>query len=372
MKSLALFNNKGGVGKTTLTFNIAHMLARQGRRVVALDYDPQCNLSALFLGDDDLYDTWSAGDIQLPDGTLRGRTVVACVDRVRRGKGDVLDPELVQVTDNLWLLPGHIGLSRFEQTLAEEWPKIQAADNERALDVTTALDVLSNKACARVDADIVVIDVGPSLGALNRAAVLACDAIVVPLAPDLFSLQGLENVGPVLRDWRTDWQTACQSRIRGEMARGLPLHAFEPIGYVVQQHLARVDRFPTGYQRWASMIPYYFHHYVLGEEAPSRDMTIEEDDQCLALIKHYASLVPIAQQAGKPLFDLRQADGIGGGQLQTVARFRKEFGTIVERIAQRLEALPEAKPLESDPPARPIRGFAKARARRIAPLPKAR
>jgi chromosome partitioning protein len=348
LKSLTLFNNKGGVGKTTLIFNIAHMLARQGNRVVALDYDPQCNLSALFLEEDDLYDTWSAGNIQLPDGTVQGRTVAACVDIVRRGKGELLDPKLISIADNLWLLPGHIGLSRFEQTLAEEWPKIQAADNERALDVTTALDRLSNKAAAQVDADVVVIDVGPSLGALNRAAVLACDAIVVPLAPDLFSLQGLENVGPVLREWRDDWQTACQSRFRGEQALQLPLHQFHPIGYIVQQHLARADRIPSGYQHWASKIPFYFHHYVLGEDEPQETLSIESDDQCLALIKHHASLVPIAQQAAKPMFDLKQADGIGGAQLQAVARFRKEFGAIVERIHQKLDALPEAKPIKSN------------------------
>jgi len=341
MKSLTLFNNKGGVGKTTLTFNIAHMFARLGLDVVALDYDPQCNLSALFLGDDDLYGAWTAGDVVLPDGTRRGRTVAACVDLVRRGKGELLDPELIEVADHLWLLPGHIGLSRFEQTLAEEWPKVQAVDNERALDVTTALDQLSSKAATHVNADIVIIDVGPSLGALNRAAVLACDAIVVPLAPDLFSLQGLENAGPVLRQWRKDWQTACQNRISESRSPQLAPHQFQPIGYIVQQHLARSDRIPSGYQRWASLIPHYFHQFILGEDEVAPDLSIESDDQCLALIKHYASLVPIAQQAGKPMFDLKQADGIGGGQLQAVARFRKEFEAIVERICERLDALPE-------------------------------
>lgn len=341
MKTLMLFNNQGGVGKTTLTFNIAHMLARKGRRVVVLDYDPQCSLSALFLGDEDLVEIWSEEDENATTG--RGRTVAGCVAPVRRGKGEVLEPALVPVADDLWLLPGHLELSRFEQPLAEEWPKRADSNNERALDVTTALDVLSNMAAAQVDADIVLIDVGPSLGALNRAALLSCDAVLVPLAPDLFSLQGLKNVGVTLREWREDWETIAPQRLRGRPQERLPLHRFQPIGYIVQQHLARADRIPSGYLRWAEQIPFFFHYYVLGDEGASRDLAIEQDDQCIALIKHFASLVPIAQIARKPIFDLKQADGIGGGHIQAVARARREFSELVDRLLVRLDALPEAR-----------------------------
>lgn len=176
MKSLVFFNNKGGVGKTTLTFNLAHMLARQGPRVVVLDYDPQCNISTILLDETVLADVW--------EGEQPGATVKDCLDLVRRGKGDVVQPRLSQVADGLWLLPGHLGLSRFEQTLAEGFAKTLGVDNERALDLTTALDLLSNLAADAVGADILLVDVGPSLGALNRAALLACDHVVLPVAPD--------------------------------------------------------------------------------------------------------------------------------------------------------------------------------------------
>jgi chromosome partitioning protein len=344
MKSLALFNNKGGVGKTTLTFNIAHMLARRGLRTVALDYDPQCNLSAVFLADDDLAEIWEEDESSSRSGPeARGQTVAGCIERVRRGKGDILEPRLVSVAEDLWLLPGHLRLSRFEQKIAEEWPKTGNRENETALDVTTALDLLANMAAEKVDADIVLIDVGPSLGALNRAALLACDAVVVPLAPDLFSLQGLANVGPTLSEWRHDWENVWRTKLEDRAQESLPIHQFHPIGYIVQQHLARVDRIPAGYFKWASQIPWYFHHYVLEEEDATEDLQIEDDEQCIALIKHFASLVPIAQIAKKPIFDLKQADGIGGGQLQAVARCRKEFDGLVTRLLEKLEQVPEAK-----------------------------
>jgi chromosome partitioning protein len=330
LKSIVLFNNKGGVGKTTLTFNIAHMAARLGLRTVVLDYDPQCNLSAAFLSEDKLVDLWEA------DGPP-GRTVAACIDLVRRGKGDVVTPNLLPVADGLWLLPGHLGLSRFEQTLAEEWPKAHAADNERALDVTTALDVLSNKAAQETEADLVLVDVGPSLGALNRAALLACDAVAFPLAPDLFSLQGLRNVGPTLREWRQDWQTIRERNMRGRAQEHLPRHDFQPIGYIVQQHLARVDRPVAGYARWAEKIPEVFHHHVL-EEANFTGVgqDFDSDPYCIAKIKHFASLVPLAQISRKPIFDLKVADGIGGGQIQSVAKSRKEFQDLARALARRL------------------------------------
>ncbi len=341
MRSLVLFNNKGGVGKTTLTFNLAHALGRLGYRVAAIDCDPQCNLSVIFLGEEDLLELWQSEH-------ARTRTVDGCVDLVRRGKGDVRRPTMTQVAeaDNLWLLPNQLHLSRFEQPLAEEWPKTMSPDNDRALDVTLALERLSRLAAQAVNADILMIDVGPSLGALNRAALLACDAVILPLAPDLFSLKGMENVGPTLREWRTHWQrlrdiVLTDPGLTDEDARRESMsHEFRPIGYIVQQHLARADRPVRGYLQWAKQIPSTYHEVVLGEPRSdpelSVELSVETDPECIATIKHYASLVPIARRVRKPMFDLKQADGISGGQIQSVHRCRADFTDLAERIAHRL------------------------------------
>lgn len=330
MKSFVLFNNKGGVGKTTLTFNIAHMLARNGSRTVVLDFDPQSNVTAIFLDEEQLEDVWSndVGD---------GRTVAGCLDLVRRGKGELRDPELISAADNLWLLPGSLFLSRFEQTLAEEWAKTGNTQNERALDVTCSLAKLAERAAEAIHADYLLVDVGPSLGALNRAALLSCDAVIIPVAPDLFSLQGLRNIGPMLREWRIDWKNVLnQVRRRGD---GVPLpeRDFLPIGYIVQQHLARSDRPASGYRKWAEQVPGEFRRCVLDEPSSSAQTLMDDDPYCIANLKHFASLVPIAQAARKPMFDLRQADGIGGGQLLSVKRCREEFERLVAGVTQRLD-----------------------------------
>jgi cellulose biosynthesis protein BcsQ len=91
MKSLTLFNNKGGVGKTTMTFNLAHMFARLGRTVAIIDCDPQCNLSALALSDDDLEESFEARPAEGRNrrgmrgvgSTRQGRSLSAPVARAR-------------------------------------------------------------------------------------------------------------------------------------------------------------------------------------------------------------------------------------------------------------------------------------------------
>lgn len=344
MRSLVFFSSKGGVGKTTLTFNIAHMLARKGHRIVVLDYDPECTLSALFLGDEELFDIWEREEARRA-GAMNARTVAGCVAPVRRGKGNVLEPRLIEAATGIWLLPGHLDLIRFEQTLAEEWPRKANMDNERALDVTTALDLLSNMAADQVSADVVMIDIGPGLRLLNRAALLACDAVVFPLVPDLFSLQGLASVGPTLREWRRDWKGICELHLDDRRQQYLPIHHFQPIGYIVQQFMGRVDRMHRIHAHWAERIPSSFHKYILGESIPRFGLTLREDEQCLATINNVWSLASMAQLARKPIFELKQADGVGGGQLQIVTRCRFEFEELADRLLERLEQLPEARPI---------------------------
>ncbi|MBI5363238.1 MAG: ParA family protein [Planctomycetes bacterium] len=337
MKSFVLFNNKDGVGKTTLTYHFAHMLARLGHRTVVLDYDPQCNITAMFV-DDETLEPWIRN---------RGsrRHVTGCLDLVRRGKGDVAEPELTTVADNLWILAGDLDLSLFEEPLAEAWPKKLSQGNERALDVLTALDLLSDLAAATVDADFVLVDVGPSLGALNRSALLACDSVVLPLAPDLFSLQGISNVGPALRSWRAEWHLVRERFMAGRAQASLTPHEFRPVGYLVQQHLARADRPVTGYAAWAKQIPSTYRLAMEGADAlRSRRVDevtdIDADPNCIGTIKHFASLVPIAQQARKPIFDLKQADGIGGGQALAVQQSRTLFEGLTRKLIERLERIP--------------------------------
>ncbi|WP_307792436.1 ParA family protein [Streptomyces verrucosisporus] len=83
----------------------------------------------------------------------------------------------------MWLLAGSLDLSRFEDKLSGEWFKTFASDIA-ALRTTTAFHRIVEQAAGEVGADIVLIDVGPNLGAINRAALIAADSVLMPLAHD--------------------------------------------------------------------------------------------------------------------------------------------------------------------------------------------
>jgi cellulose biosynthesis protein BcsQ len=189
--TIALFTNTGGVGKTTLAYHLAHMFARIGIVTVAADLDPQANLTSAFLDENESAWLWERGD----------GTVSSAVSPGLRGRGDITLTTPREITERLWLLPGELGLSRYEDTLSEKWP-LNFVGDEQAMLRTSAFHRVMQEAAHRSGADAIIVDVGPNLGAINRAALLAADHIIVPVAADLFSLQGLRNLGPTLREWR--------------------------------------------------------------------------------------------------------------------------------------------------------------------------
>jgi chromosome partitioning protein len=94
---LTFFNNKGGVGKTSLVYHLAWMFAEQGRRVLAVDLDPQANLTSAFLDDEALERIWI-------DDTRTPSTIHRCVEPLM-GVGDLRSPVLANITTELALLP---------------------------------------------------------------------------------------------------------------------------------------------------------------------------------------------------------------------------------------------------------------------------
>jgi cellulose biosynthesis protein BcsQ len=279
---ITFFNNKGGVGKTTLVYHLASMYSQLGLRVVAVDLDPQANLTAAFLDEDELIDLWPAD--------RAGNTVYGTLSPLLRGVGDIGDTSMLEVDDGLALAPGDLALSRFEDELSSQWPDCLDG-KERAFRVISAFRRLVVAGADRFEADVVLVDVAPNLGAINRAALVAADHVVVPLAPDLFSLQGLRNLGPTLRRWREEWQARLLKNPDPDLV--LPPGGMRPAGYVLQQHGIRLGRAVGAHQHWMDRIPGIYRSDVLGLDGVAP--RLDEDPNCLAQLKHYRSLIPMAQ-----------------------------------------------------------------------------
>jgi len=336
MTTVAFFNNKGGVGKTTLVYHLAWMFADMGYHVVAADLDPQSNLTSMFLDEDRLEELWPEGSH--PD------TIHGVVEPILRGTGDIGTPRVEEVDDDrrpytgsLGLIAGDLALSGFEDRLSDAWPRCHNRD-EAAFRTMSAFYRAMLIAAEQRSADLVLVDVGPNLGAINRAALIASQYVVIPLAPDLYSLQGLRNLGPQLRLWRDAWRELRGKNPNAELR--LPPGGIQPAGYVAMQHATRADRPVKAYLRWMNRIPAEYRRSVLDD--PSEVSPGEEDPYCLAALKHYRSLMPLAMEARKPMFRLKPADGAIGAHAQAVEDCRRDF----ERLAKRI--LSEISPVAPD------------------------
>ena len=204
--------------------------------------------------------------------------------------------------------------------------------DEAAFRVVSSLYRILHLAATTREADIVLIDVGPNLGALNRSAILAADAVVVPLAADLYSLQGLKNLGPTLHEWRDQWRDRLGRR-PSPLQLDLPTGEMKPLGYIVLQHAVRMDRPVKAYERWMARIPNVYKSAIL-EEAEDESLTVLNDSNCLASLKHYRSLMPLAQDALKPMFHLKAADGALGSHLYAVQECDRDFKNLTSKIAE--------------------------------------
>ncbi len=321
MKTIAFFNNKGGVGKTTLVHHLAWMFRELGVAVLLMDLDPQANLTSAFLEDDEIEPLIDAD----PPRTILG-AVRPLLDRL----GDVVPAESIPITEGIHLIAGDPGLADFEDRLSDAWAKClddnrpNRADGQR---VTTAFHRIAEDAARRSGASLVLLDLGPALSPLNRSALVAADHVVVPVGADLFSLRGMLNLGPRLREWRSGWQT----RRNGDVK--LPAGAMEPVGYVVLAHAMRHGRPVRAYERWIEQIPLAFARHVRGEESPA-PRSAETDPYRLATLRNYMSLMPLAQEARKPVFALTARDGALGAHGVAVSRAYTEFEQLARRIAQ--------------------------------------
>lgn len=331
MKTIVFFNNKGGVGKTSMVFHLAWMFRDMGHSVLAVDLDPQSNLTSIFLDESELEKLWPEG--KHPD-TILG-SIELTIDRL----GDIKDPKTIRIAPNLSIIPGDLGLSTFEDRVSEAWGKClddNVSNAHDAFRVITAFFRLMKSAAERCGSDLVLIDVGPNIGAMNRAALVAADFVVIPLGPDLFSLQGLRNLGPTLRAWRTGWETR---RKAGKIPGGLSLPSgqMQPLGYVVLNPSVRENRPVISYLKWANRIPRTYATEVLGEQPGV--VLADDDDNQLAMLKHFKSLMPMAQDARKPMFHLTAADGAIGGHSSAVQDCKRQFNALAGRILDRTNTM---------------------------------
>lgn len=325
MKTIVFFNNKSTVGKTSLVYHLSWMFSELGVRVAAADFDPQANLTSLFLDEERLEEIWP--------GSGHTESISESLRPILKDTGDIEKIYIEKITEKLTLIPGHLGLSEFEDIFSYAWTACRDGD-KTAFRRISALYRMVYLAGMESNAQVALLDVGPNLGAINRAAVIAADYVIIPLAPDLYSLEGLKSLGPSLRRWRKEWEKRSNKKPRD--IQQLPGGEMKPLGYIIMRHITRKESPFEVYRKYMNRIPGEYRESVLGESSrhPLRFRDITEDSHCIALNNHYRSLIQMAVEAKKPMFLLKPADGAIGGHAAAVRDCFLDFRALATKIAQ--------------------------------------
>ena len=339
MKTVAMFNNKGGVGKTTLTCNLASFIGEEtDLRVLVVDCDPQCNTTQLMLGVD------RAAEIYLSDsGANRPTTIRDVLKPFEQGDSSIA--ELVRVVKGsshrfgVDLLPGDPGLAILEDQLGQAWQGVKGRDFG-GFRQTNWNAVLRGK--LETEYDLVIFDLGPSLGSINRSVLMGCDHFATPLSSDIFSIIGVRNISSWLADWIADYdhswgalKPAEQSELTdqfGVLPSPRIRHGYA--GYTIQQYITKsysgVRRATSAYEAIISKVDGEIAKALSDFYVPS----ISDGSGKLKLgeIPHLFSLVPLAQRKAVPIHGLKAADGLVGSQYAALREFEKNIRPVANNL----------------------------------------
>lgn len=338
---IVLFNHKGGVSKTTTSYNLGWMLASLDKKVLLVDADPQCNLSSLILGEgfDDYYFDDATKFQNIKDGVK-----VAFQGKPRPIEAvSCFSPS---VNGNLFLLAGHADLSEYDASLSlaqNSNNAITALEN-----LPGAFNELITKTAEKYNIDFILIDLNPGLSAINQNLFISSDAFIVPTNPDPFSIMALNTLSVILPRW-VDW--ADRMRPLFEEAT-YPLSASKPkfIGEIIQRFNIRKGKAAKPYRDnideikstvLSKFVPAIANKQMLFSQDAYREAGIQ-DDFCLLELKDFQGLLPKAHDAGVPVFALTSEQiGYSGGALKGMENARDLFKQDFESLSRKIINLNE-------------------------------
>jgi cellulose biosynthesis protein BcsQ len=329
MKSIVFFNNKGGVGKTTLLCNLAAYLSvKKLKKVLIVDADPQCNSTTYVLSDEQLDSIY---------GRSRRDSIESFLSPIRRAKGYIekrIKP-MKSARFKVDIIPGDPRLALSEDLLASDWKSATSGD-PRGLQTTLVFEHLKLQ---YQEYDYIFFDVGPSLGAINRSVLIVSDYFLIPMAVDVFSLMALENINLSLTKWKKgiedglgkyeDEENEPYEIQDQEFEWGLRF-----AGYVMQQYKAKTVRgekvHVKAYEKISREIPAKIEKEIISISSDNSEEDVNE--YLLGEIENLHSLVPMSQTANAPIFSLKAKDGVVGAHFQKVQYAESVFSNIAENL----------------------------------------
>jgi cellulose biosynthesis protein BcsQ len=338
MLAIAVFNNKGGVGKTTLTCNVAHFFASKHKmRVLVVDCDPQCNSTQLIMGEQFSTRLYWSQDVRDKVTTIKD-ILQPIEDGDANIQTTIVPVEASQNAFKVDLIPGHPSFSIIEDRLGAAWHDLLGGDlgGIRKTNWNTSLCSL-----LRNNYDLVFFDLGPSLGSINRSVLIGCDRFATPMGADIFSILGIRNIAAWLSQWTESYGNGlkiCEERTPGRLGEYSIANSIAIrtgfVGYTMQQYITKskqgVRRPTKAYEEIIDSVPDQIQQSL----GPYFANGVTADSAKLGDVPHLFSLIPLAQSASKPIASLGASDGLVGSQFQQ----REQYGRILAAVSERLAA----------------------------------
>lgn len=330
IRTFAFYNHKGGVSKTTTTFNLAVLLAsRHNKKVLLIDADPQSNLTENFF----------APSSEEQDAQLPGTSIFEALRPRFEGSAGKIDVSTIELPshktyEKLYILRGDWNFSLAERFFSNA---LALAITESVHDKNT-YNVLNNLIQDLIVAhgfDHVLVDLGPSSGAITNLALLSCDGYFIPVTPDRFCTQAVEALANLIKIWIERHERT----IATFPAFGVPTFPGKPVflGAVIQNFKAYAGKTTKPYKYWEEEILRVINDNLI-PCVPARSGAAEY----VSSIKDFGGLAPTAHIVGKAIFDLDKADtklasanGLdwAGVALESWLSRAAEYGAEIEKLA---------------------------------------
>ncbi len=340
-KIIALYNNKGGVSKTTTNFNLAAYLSSIGKRVLIVDCDPQCNMTELFFAARD--------DLDEPDCPLPGTSIYESLLPRFMGQQGTIEQESVEITEHniyssMYLFRGDLEFSRAETYLGTAWNQA-VTENIHEKNTYIVLNNLLRSLMKARDFDYVLCDVGPSTGAITKTVIICCDEIVIPLVPDRFCYQAVKLLGNVISEWIERHRIISQALVPYgiEPFEGKPKLA----GTILQNFKVHAgSKAKASYIKWQDKITDEIKNSLCTDDLFMGKEGFNIESPYVASIKDVGVLAPIAQLFGRAIFDIQKEhtkEASSDGRMyygsvwqpweERMAEYKEEIRKVAEAIA---------------------------------------
>nr|WP_275942046.1 ParA family protein [Nocardia cerradoensis] len=335
-----MFNNKGGVSKTTTCFNLGWMLASRGKKVILVDADPQCNLTGMVLdlsGEDALDDFYR---------TNPGRNIKDALEPAFKSRPVPLTPvDCMEVSGcpGLYLVPGHVALAEDETSLGISQQLSESLQGLRNL--PGSFHHLFAITADRYNADYVLIDLSPGLGAVNQNLVATSDFFLVPCSPDVFSVMAIDSLARVIPRWISWAHRASALEVLADADYPFPAPDLKFLGVLVQRFRLKSGKPTIAFQKYFDKLNEAISSTFV--PALARSGSIFQDEKyaeagldshyVLAEIPDFNTLIAHSQQERKPVFALTQEDigragKLWGNQQANIENYKNTFTQLADRI----------------------------------------